>query len=406
VDERERHREVLAINRAIASAEDYDEVLRRVVDGTATFTGATACLLLLSQEDGLARVVRSVGIDPARAARLAVPLNERIDRELRGLLGFQARDEFVGVPVIGKRGMMGVLAVYRQAPQAVEGVRDDELISAFADQAAIALDNAERITERKRAEEHLRRSGEQLRALATKLQSIREEEKSRIARDLHDELGQALAALKIHLRSLESAIGALGGDGGKTLLDRVVAASALADETVETVHRIAVELRPGTLDHLGLGVTLQQEARRFEQRTGIRCDTHLPEHLPALEPELATALYRICQEAMTNVFRHAEASRVAVRLDVASDSVTLEVDDDGRGFDFASLHIPSALGLLGMIERARALGGEVTFRQASAGRGTVVSASIPFPSVPRSEPPPAAAQDVPQGVPPRPLTSS
>jgi signal transduction histidine kinase len=301
------------------------------------------------------------------------------------------------VPVIGKNGLMGILAVYRQAPQAVEGVRDDELISAFADQAAIALDNAERLTERKRAEEHLRRSREQLRALATKLQSIREEEKSRIARDLHDELGQTLTALKIHLRSLESAIGALGGDGGKGLLDRVVAASALADETVETVHRIAVELRPGTLDHLGLGVTLQQEARRFEQRTGIRCDIHVPEHLPALEPELATALYRICQEAMTNVSRHAEASRVAVRLDVA-DRVTLEVDDDGRGFDFASLHSPS-LGLLGMIERARALGGEVTFQRGQ--RGTVVSASIPFPSVPRSEPPPAAAHDVPQGVPPK-----
>ena len=400
MDEPERHREVLAINRAIASAEDYDEVLRLVVDRTAAFTGATACVLLLSQEDGLARVVRSVGIDPARAARLAVPLSERIDRELCSLLGFQARDEFVGVPVIGRQGMMGVLAIYREAPHAVEGVRDDELISAFADQAAIALDNAERITERKRAEEHLRRSQEQLRALATKLQSIREEEKSRIARDLHDELGQTLTALKIHLRSLESAIGALGGDVGKGLLDQVVAASALADETIETVHRIAVELRPGTLDHLGLGVALQQEARRFEQRTGIRCETRLPEHLPALAPELATALYRICQEAMTNVSRHAEASRVVVRLDVASDRVTLEVDDDGRGFDFASLHSPSALGLLGMIERARALGGEVNFRRGE--RGTVVSASIPFPSVPRSEPPPAAAHDVSQGIPPQP----
>jgi len=375
VDGHERHREVLAINRAIARAEDYDEILRRVVEGTAAFTGATACVLLLSQGDELARVVRSVGIDPARAARLAVPLSEHIDRELPALLGFQASEEFVGVPVIGENGLMGILAVYRQAARAGGGGRDDELISAFADQAAIALDNAERLTERKRAEEQLRTSREQLRALAAKLQSIREEEKTRIARDLHDELGQTLTALKIHLRSIEREIVAPGGVGGKGLLDRVVAASELAEETVEAVQRIAVELRPSTLDLLGLGVTLQHEARRFEQRTGIRCETHLPEQLPALGPELATALYRICQEAMTNVSRHAEASRVAVRLDVAADRVTLEVDDDGRGFALASLHSPS-LGLLGMIERASALGGEVDFRRGL--RGTIVTASIPL----------------------------
>jgi signal transduction histidine kinase len=162
VDERARHREVLAINRAIAGAEDYDEVLRRVVEGTAAFTGATACVLLLAQEDGLARVVRSLGIDPTRAAALAVPLSERIDRELCTLLGFQPSDQFVGVPVIGRRGMMGVLAVYRQAPHVADGARDDVLISAFADQAAIALDNAERI---RRLREALEREESRRRAL-------------------------------------------------------------------------------------------------------------------------------------------------------------------------------------------------------------------------------------------------
>jgi signal transduction histidine kinase len=148
VDARERYREVLAINRAIASAEDYDQILRRVVDGTSSFTGATACLLLLSQSDGLARVVYSVGVDPEKAARLAIPLTERIDRELCSLLGFQGRDAFVGTPVIGKNGLLGVLAVYRQVPAASEQagrVHEDELISAFADEAAIALDNAERV---------------------------------------------------------------------------------------------------------------------------------------------------------------------------------------------------------------------------------------------------------------------
>ncbi|HET8538848.1 MAG TPA: ATP-binding protein [Anaeromyxobacter sp.] len=144
MDGRERYREVLAINRAIASAEEYDDILERVVEGTAAFTGASACLLLLSEGDGPARVVRSVGVDPEKAARLAVPLSERIDGELCDLLGFQARDKFVGVPVIGKEGLKGILAVYRDAPH-VDAVHDDELISAFADQAAIALDEAERV---------------------------------------------------------------------------------------------------------------------------------------------------------------------------------------------------------------------------------------------------------------------
>lgn len=136
--------EVLAINRAIASAEDYAEVLRQVVDRTAEFTGAAACLLLLTQEDGLARVVRSVGIDPAKAAQLAVPLTERIEAALRSLLGLQGRDRFIGVPVIGNEGLMGVLAVCWEDPHA-DGAIDAEILSAFADQAAIALANIERV---------------------------------------------------------------------------------------------------------------------------------------------------------------------------------------------------------------------------------------------------------------------
>jgi len=102
-------------------------------------------MLLLSQEDGLARVVRSVGVDPQKVARLAVPLTERIDVELCRLLGFEARDRFVGVPVIGAGGLMGILAVYWEAVRVSDGADDAELISAFADQAAIALDNAERV---------------------------------------------------------------------------------------------------------------------------------------------------------------------------------------------------------------------------------------------------------------------
>lgn len=165
MDGRQRYRELLAINRAIASAEEYDEVLRQVVDRTAAFTGATACMLLLSRQDGLARVARSVGIDPAQAARLAVPLTERIDVELCRLLGFRTRDRFVGVPVIGTQGLMGVLAVYWDEPHALEGTNDVELIAALADQAAIALDNAERARRLRTSAEALQKSRERFREL-------------------------------------------------------------------------------------------------------------------------------------------------------------------------------------------------------------------------------------------------
>lgn len=156
MDERQRYREILAINRAIASAEAYDAILQLVVERTAAFTSATACMLILAQEDGLARVVRSVGIDPAKAAELAVPLTERIDRELCLLLGFRSPDRFLGVPVIGKEGLRGILAVYWEgAEPPLDAPYDEELLSALADQAAIALDNAERVRRLRASQEKL-----------------------------------------------------------------------------------------------------------------------------------------------------------------------------------------------------------------------------------------------------------
>lgn len=153
VDDQRRFAEVLAINRAIASAEAYDDVLRLVVERTAAFTDAIACMLLLRQSDGLARIVRSCGVDPERAARVAVALTERLDKELCAKLGLPSSDLFVGVPVIGKQGLLGILAVYGEGP--VEGARHDDLLSALADQAAIALDNAERVRRLVASEEKL-----------------------------------------------------------------------------------------------------------------------------------------------------------------------------------------------------------------------------------------------------------
>jgi two-component system sensor histidine kinase UhpB len=243
-------------------------------------------------------------------------------------------------------------------------------------QAAYLLGIGQDVTEQRRAEERVRESREQLRALAGRLQTVREEEKTRMARDLHDELGQLLTGLKMDLRWLENRLGDLPQDDRvSALLDRAVAASELADQTVASVQRIAAELRPGALDRLGLAPALRQEARRFQERTGIGCQARVDEATPEPPPEVATALYRICQEALTNVSRHAGARQVEVALDAEPQALVLRVSDDGRGLDAVSLG-PEALGLLGMTERATLLGGEVSFTRRPEG-GTVVTARLP-----------------------------
>ena len=156
MDDRQRHLEVLAINRAIAGARDHEEILRLVVGRSAAITGCSACLLLLEGADGMARVACSVGIDPARAGAIALPLRERIDAELCRLLGLQPVDGFVGVPVIGEAGLKGVLAVYYSPPKAADREADEAMLSAFADQAAIALEGAAQTTKLRESERRFR----------------------------------------------------------------------------------------------------------------------------------------------------------------------------------------------------------------------------------------------------------
>jgi two-component system, NarL family, sensor histidine kinase UhpB len=294
------------------------------------------------------------------------------------------------VRLLGEPGIADVIAVKRRVIETGAATRTEVRIAQSWYDLAVEpiLDEAGAvvgitgasvdITSRKQGEEQLRESREQLRALTAKLQSIREEEKTRIARDLHDELGQPLTALTMQLQAITSRIETIGPvPEVQPLLDPVVAASKLAAETVTRVQRIALELRPSPLDVVGLALALEAEAQQFQARSGVACEVRLPRSLPALSPDVATALYRIAQEALTNVIRHADAKHVLLRVEVAPDRITLQVEDDGRGFDPAVVRSPAALGLLGMTERARSLGGDVTFGP-GATRGTVVSVSIPL----------------------------
>jgi signal transduction histidine kinase len=168
------------------------------------------------------------------------------------------------------------------------------------------------IAERQRAEKQLKHSRDQLRALAARLQSVREEERSSIAREIHDELGQACTAIKMDL----ALIGRKTTKRQVQLRAKVDSASQLVDNTIATLRRIASELRPRTLDDLGLSAALEWQAEEFESRTGIHCRVTLPQKPLALDSERSTAIFRIFQESLTNVARHAQATRVEARLEV------------------------------------------------------------------------------------------
>ena len=228
------------------------------------------------------------------------------------------------------------------------------------------------VTESKRAEQELLRSLDQLRALAARLQSAREEERTRVAREIHDELGQTLTVLGFDLATL---IRELPGDTGPQI-QRSQSILKLLDEAIQSARRIATELRPGILDDLGLIAAVEWAAEEFQARTGTKCEVSLPGVDITLDPERATALFRILQETLTNVARHTHATRVDVRLAQENENLILEVHDNGQGIGEEHLPENRSLGLLGMRERALLLGGELTIGGDSTS-GTTVRARIP-----------------------------
>lgn len=232
------------------------------------------------------------------------------------------------------------------------------------------------IARRRQTENELRDSREQLRALAARLQAVREEERTRVAREIHDELGQMLTAIKMDLRWIENDLERLNDARLNPLLDKAVAATELTDALARSVQRIAAELRPSILDRLGLVMALTHEAEQFQQRTGISCRLKAPEEEPVLPVESVTAVFRIFQEAMTNVARHAQASAVEIRLELPPDFLALTICDNGIGIKPEDLLGDHSIGILGMQERARQLGGEINFKSGPAG-GTMVTLQIP-----------------------------
>jgi PAS domain S-box-containing protein len=239
----------------------------------------------------------------------------------------------------------------------------------------VSVNNAllNEIAERKQTENALRASREKLRKLSMHLQSARESERAAVAREIHDELGATLTAVKMDLHWYAKTLAK-----GKPLSnDKLTDTGVLVDSAIQTVKRIATELRPSILDHLGLWPAIEWQIQELQKHYRIGCELNFESPLVTLEAEAQTALFRIVQEALTNVVRHARATQIRVRVRKSGDDVVVDIHDNGVGLPPAKLLDPASSGIHGMRERARSFNGEVRFL-AGQKAGTCVSARFPL----------------------------
>jgi len=268
------------------------------------------------------------------------------------------------------RGYEAGAVDYLVKPMVPEVLRSK--VSVFIDLYRYNAALTREIAEHKVIEEDLRRVEERLRAFAAHIESVREDERTRLAREVHDELGQALTGLKMDLSWLEKRL----PKAPEVPAGRVKSMFRLVDATIQSVRRISSALRPQVLDDVGLVGTLKWQAKEFQVRTGIRCKVDLPSEDLALDQARSTAAFRILQGALSNAARHAGATRVDISLRVNTDHFILKIVDNGRGVSEADLRNPKSLGLRGIRERAFLLGGNVDI-EGKGGKGTTVSLSIP-----------------------------
>ncbi len=227
------------------------------------------------------------------------------------------------------------------------------------------------VTQRRQEENETLRSRQELRDLTARLQLVREEERTSIAREVHDELGQSLTGLKFDLAWLKSRM------TDRTLIERVQSIMVRIDGAMDTVRRIATDLRPSILDDLGLVAAVEWQAQEFERSTGITAELEVQATYPELDDVCATTAFRILQETLTNVARHAHATRVKIALQVSSKELMLEVRDNGRGISKSDLLSSTSLGLIGSRERALACGGKLVIR-GIRDHGTIALLRIPL----------------------------
>jgi len=228
------------------------------------------------------------------------------------------------------------------------------------------------VTDKYKENEQIRVSREQLRALASRLQKVREEERTEVAREIHDELGQALTGLKLDIAWMKNRL-----PRDHEMMDQCVSVIQRIDQTLNAVRRIATSLRPSVLDQLGLAAALEWQGQEFRTRTGIDVRMQISTDHVHIPDELGSSVFRILQESLTNIARHAKATRVTIRLDQTPSQLSLEITDNGVGAPPKCLDGTESLGVVGMRERALACGGEFTI-SGYPNHGTTVSLLVPL----------------------------
>ncbi len=300
-----------------------------------------------------------------------------LDYSLPAFDGFTAltlaQEKYPDIPFIFVTGTLGEEVVIEMLKSGATDYVLKTRLSRLVPAVLRALRESEERAERHRAEDELLRSHEQLRALSVYLQYVREDERIRISRQVHDELGQALTGLKMDLYWLATRV----PKQLKSVQKKTKTMSAHIDTTIQTVRRISTELRPGILDDLGLMAALEWHAQEFQARTRIQCVVKSELNEAILDRDLNTAFFRIFQETLTNIIRHAQASRVTVHLKKSGRNLVLEVRDNGRGISESEITNTKSIGLLGMRERAALLGGKVLI-EGHPGQGTTVLVIIPI----------------------------
>lgn len=235
------------------------------------------------------------------------------------------------------------------------------------------LSNVRDITERKVAEKAIEKYQMQLQSLSSHLQSVREKERASVAREIHDELGQELSTVLLYIGWLEKH----GEEGKQPWKERLKSTADLVESTIKKVQRISSELRPSLLDNLGLLAAMEWHAKEFTKKMGIPCKVHIGNRKINLNKEISITIFRIFQESLTNILRHAKATEVNVSLSVKSGRLFLEISDNGVGITEDQKHHPESFGLLGIQERVRALKGEFSI-QGIPQKGTSLSINIPI----------------------------
>ncbi|MCL4267158.1 MAG: GAF domain-containing protein [Anaerolineae bacterium] len=294
---------------------------------------------------------QSVCLNNVSADARYYPLHEEIQSELC-------------VPLLAGEITFGVINVETSHPHAY-GTAEQQLLETIAAQIAIAIQNAQLLGRE-------RHSQEQLRNLTNYLQTAREAERAHIAREIHDEFGQILTALKMDAVWLGKRLPL----EDESFQEKANEMTSLIDQAINTVRNLAAELRPGLLDDLGLIAALEWQAHYFSKRAGVPCTLDVPATPVDLGLEANIAIFRIFQEALTNITRHADATQVKVTVRQSPRQFTLIVKDNGQGIKKSQLNSTKSLGLIGIQERARALGGTATVKS-RPGQGTTITLQLP-----------------------------